>query len=246
MIANEIIEINKFMTIVLTNDDGIDAEGIWSLQKATELVFGTKGAIAAPIRQYSGCGHQVTTHAPIAIQPREELGEHTYAIDGSPADCVRVAIAHLYSDVKLVLSGINHGGNMGVDVYMSGTVAAVREAAFHNIPAIAISHYRDRRREFDWTWAAETSARVIKHLLEIQLPPQSYWNVNLPHLEMAELDPIPEIVFCEKSSQPLPLGFKVDGDRVTYAGRYNLRDRAPNTDVDVCFSGKIAVTQMGV
>ncbi|MFN9857686.1 MAG: 5'/3'-nucleotidase SurE, partial [Pseudanabaena sp.] len=84
------------MTIILTNDDGIDAEGIWSLQKATELVFGTKGAIAAPIRQYSGCGHQVTTQAPIAIKQRLELGEDTYAIDGSPADCVRVAIAHLY------------------------------------------------------------------------------------------------------------------------------------------------------
>lgn len=104
------------MTIILTNDDGIDAEGIWSLQQATELVFGTKGAIAAPLRQYSGCGHQVTTDMPIAIHKRDDLGEHIYAIAGSPADCVRVAIAHLYSDVKLVLSGINHGGNMGVDV----------------------------------------------------------------------------------------------------------------------------------
>ncbi|MBD2178287.1 5'/3'-nucleotidase SurE [Pseudanabaena sp. FACHB-1998] len=242
------------MTIILTNDDGIDAEGIWSLQKATELVFGEKGAIAAPSRQYSGCGHQVTTNAPIAIHQRQELGENIYAIDGSPADCVRVAIAHLFndgndgksSDVKLVLSGINHGGNMGVDVYMSGTVAAVREAAFYNIPAIAISHYQDRRRAFDWAWAAETSARVIKQLLEIPLPSQSYWNVNLPHLELNDLNSRPEIVFCEKSSQPLPLGFKVEGDRVTYAGCYNLRDRSPNTDVDVCFSGKIAVTQLSV
>jgi 5'-nucleotidase len=234
------------MTIILTNDDGIDAEGIWSLQKATELVFGVKGAIAAPARQYSGCGHQVTTHESIAIQKRDALGDHVYAIAGSPADCVRVAIAHLYSDVQLVLSGINHGGNMGVDVYMSGTVAAVREAAFHNIPAIAISHYQDRRRDFNWVWAAETSARVIKQLLEIKLPPQSYWNVNLPHLPPEDLDRFPEIVFCEKSSQPLPLEFKTDGDRVTYTGRYNLRDRSPNTDVDVCFSGKIAATQMGV
>jgi 5'-nucleotidase len=234
------------MTIILTNDDGIDAEGLWSLQQATELVFGTKGAIAAPSRQYSGCGHQVTTNEPIAINKRDDLGEHTYAIAGSPADCVRVAIAHLYSDVKLVLSGINHGGNMGVDVYMSGTVAAVREAAFHNIPAIAISHYQDRRKAFDWNWAAKTSARVIKQLLEIKLPPQSYWNVNLPHLSPEELDSFPEIIFCEKSSQPLPLEFKTDGDCVTYTGRYNLRDRSPNSDVDVCFAGKIAVTQMNV
>ncbi|PZO44551.1 MAG: 5'/3'-nucleotidase SurE [Pseudanabaena frigida] len=232
------------MTIILTNDDGIDAEGIWSLQQATEIAFGVKGAIAAPLRQYSGCGHQVTTHAPIAISKRDE---HTYAIDGSPADCVRVAIAHLYSDVKLVLSGINHGGNMGVDVYMSGTVAAVREAAFHNIPAIAISHYQDRRKAFNWQWAARTTASVIQQLMQIQLAPQSYWNVNLPHLEADELNAnIPEIVFCEKASQPLPLEFEADGDRVTYTGRYNLRDREPNTDVDVCFSGKIAVTQMSI
>ncbi len=60
------------MTIILTNDDGIDAEGIWSLQKATELVFGFKGAIAAPSRQYSGCGHQVTTNEPISIAKRTE------------------------------------------------------------------------------------------------------------------------------------------------------------------------------
>ena len=233
------------MTIILTNDDGIDAEGIWSLQQATELVFGAKGAIAAPSRQYSGCGHQVTTDMPIAIHKRDDLGEHIYAIAGSPADCVRVAIAHLYSDVKLVLSGINHGGNMGVDVYMSGTVAAVREAAFHNIPAIAISHYQDRRKAFDWNWAAQTTAEIIKQLMQIELAPQSYWNVNLPHVD--DLDgKIPEIVFCEKSSQPLPLEFKTDGDRVTYAGRYHLRDRAPNSDVDVCFSGKIAVTQMHI
>ncbi len=234
------------MTIILTNDDGIDAEGIWSLQKATELVFGRKGAIAAPSRQYSGCGHQVTTHAPIAINKRDDLGDHAYAIDGSPADCVRVAIAHLYSDVQLVLSGINHGGNMGVDVYMSGTVAAVREAAFHNIPAIAISHYRDRHKAFDWAWAAETTARVIQQLLEIKLPSQSYWNVNLPHLTTDELQKRPELIFCKKSSQPLPLAFKVNGDQVTYSGLYNQRDRSPNTDVDVCFSGNIAVTQLSI
>ena len=232
------------MTIILTNDDGIDAAGLSALQRATELALGAKGSIAAPSRQYSGCGHQVTTDAPISIHQRDE---HSYAIAGSPADCVRVAIAHLYSDVKLVLSGINHGGNMGVDVYMSGTVAAVREAAFHNIPAIAISHYQDRRREFDWDWAAQTTAMIIKQLLEIKLSPQSYWNVNLPHLDVAALDgKIPELIFCEKAQQPLPLGFKVEGNQVTYAGQYHLRDRTPDTDVDVCFSGKIAVTQMHV
>jgi 5'-nucleotidase len=73
--------------------------------------------------------------------------------------------------------------------------------------------------------------------------------VNLPHLQNENLHNIPEIIFCKKSSQPLPLEFRFDGessDRVTYAGRYNLRDRAPSSDVDVCFSGKIAVMQMSI
>jgi Survival protein SurE len=110
------------MTIILTNDDGIDAPGIQALLQA---VTG-KMIIVAPQGQLSGCGHQVTAHSPIHVDRRSEF---EYAVGGTPADCVRIALNHIFPKPDLVLSGINAGGNLGVDVYISGTVAAVREAA---------------------------------------------------------------------------------------------------------------------
>jgi 5'-nucleotidase len=222
------------LTIILTNDDGIDAPGIQALQAAVDR----KGIVVAPRDCLSGCGHQVTTASPIHINQRLP---NQYAIAGTPADCVRVAIGHLFSDVKLVLSGINNGGNLGADVYISGTVAAVREAALHGIPAIAISHYRAKRKEIDWEFAAHLTAMVLDKLLSLPTEPGTFWNVNLPHLEADAPDP--QIVFCPLSSKPLPLSFQVEGDSLIYAGQYELRDRTPGTDVDVCFSGSIAVTQ---
>jgi 5'-nucleotidase len=225
------------MTLILTNDDGIDAPGIQALQAAVDR----KGIVVAPRDHLSGCGHQVTTATPIHINQRSP---DQYAIAGTPADCVRVAIAHLFEDVKLVLSGINNGGNLGADVYISGTVAAVREAALHGIPAIAISHYRAKRKEIDWEFAAHLTAMVLDKLLSLPAESGTFWNVNLPHLDADAPDPV--IVFCPLSSKPLPLGFEVEGDSLIYAGKYELRDRTPGTDVDVCFSGRIAVTQIKV
>jgi 5'-nucleotidase len=225
--------------MIITNDDGIDAPGIRALQVAAAKTMAKEIAIAAPRDHYSGCGHQVTTHAPIRIEKR---AEHEYAIAGTPADCVRVALKHLYPSTKLVLSGINYGGNMGMDIYISGTVAAVREAAFHGIPGIAISHYRAKGREIDWELATILGAKVIDELLRHPYKSGTYWNVNLPHLQADSPDP--EIIFCSPCIRPLPVDFTIDGDYLTYAGKYELRDRIANTDVDVCFSGNIAVSQI--
>src|SRR5581483_254853 len=104
-------------------------------------------AVVAPCSHLSGCGHRVTTNDPILVSRR---GQACWAIDGTPADCVRVALARLAPDVTWVLSGLNEGGNLGADVYHSGTVAAAREAALHGRPSIAFSHYRKRGREIDW------------------------------------------------------------------------------------------------
>jgi 5'-nucleotidase len=133
--------------IILTNDDGINAPGIRALQNA----LGGEGIIVAPTVQYSGCGHQTTTHKPLKM---EERSPNEYAVQGTPADCTRLAIAQLQpqldQEIDWVLSGVNAGGNMGIDVYMSGTVAAAREAAIHGIPGIAISHWIKRPLEIDW------------------------------------------------------------------------------------------------
>jgi 5'-nucleotidase len=226
------------MTIILTNDDGIDAPGIQALRQA---VNGHKVIIAAPLEHQSGCGHQVTTTRPIKLQRRSEF---EYAIAGTPADCIRIAMTHICQDIKFVLSGINAGGNLGVDSYISGTVAAVREAAMHGIPGIAISHYRKTKLNFHWDLAAKFTAKVLTDLLARPLTPGHFWNVNLPHLLPEE--PEPEIVFCQPCTKPLPLNYRVEGDDLHYVGVYAMRDRTPGSDVDVCFSGKIAITQLKV
>ena len=221
------------MTIILTNDDGIDAPGIRALQQA---VTG-KSIIVAPPKQYSGCGHQVTTQRGIKLEKRS-LSE--YVLDGTPVDCTRIAITKIATNTKLVLSGINAGGNMGTDVYISGTVAAVREAAIHGIPGIAISHWIKRPLIIDWEVATRWTSRVLKDLIPRPVPPGSFWNVNLPHLEPDR--PEPRIILCEPSIDPLPVDYRVEDDMYYYQGEYAKRDRNPGTDVDICFGGNIAVT----
>src|SRR4051794_4474837 len=110
------------MKLLLSNDDGIDAPGLQALLKAA----GTAGVplVSAPAGPQSGCSHAVTWEAGVQIEPR---GPDRYAVHGTPADCVRLGLLRLAPDAKWILSGINDGGNLGADVYYSGTVAAIRE-----------------------------------------------------------------------------------------------------------------------
>ena len=230
------------MTIILTNDDGIDAPGIQALKKALDDSQGSYQSVTvAPKVQHSGCGHQVTTHRGIHVEKRTA---EAYAVDGTPADCTRIGICQLDLDTKWVLSGINAGGNLGTDVYISGTVAAVREAAMHGISGIAISHWIKRPLMIDWDWAAFWTGRVLVDLMSRPPVKGSFWNVNLPHLEADAKDP--EIMFCQASIDPLPVDFRTEGDIYHYQGKYSERDRTSGTDVDVCFSGNIAVTQISL
>ena len=225
------------MTFILTNDDGIDAPGIRALSRAVN----GKSIIVAPKEHLSGCGHQVTTKNTIQVEKRTEK---EYAIDGTPADCSRLAINQISPDVKWVLSGINAGGNLGIDVYISGTVAAVREAAILGIAGIAISHWIKNPLVIDWDLATNWSTKILADLLKRELPSGCFWNVNLPHLEPGSQEP--EIIFCEPSIDPLPINYKLEGDLYVYEGEYAKRKRTPGTDVDVCFGGNIAVTMIRV
>jgi 5'-nucleotidase len=226
-------------TLLLTNDDGWDAPGLAALWQAAEGLGRCR--LVAPIGPVSGCGHQVTTHAPIAIT---QLGEDRVAVAGTPADCVRLALDHLTPGVDWVLSGINAGGNLGADVYHSGTVAAVREGVLHGIPGIALSHYIARGRVIDWSRTARWAARILRQLLALPLEPGAFWNVNFPHPGPDEPDP--EIVFCSLDPSPLPLTYRIEDGQATYTGNYQSRARRPFSDVDVCFGGRIAVTLIRV
>jgi 5'-nucleotidase len=224
---------------LLTNDDGWDAPGLAALWQAAEGLGRCR--LVAPIGPVSGCGHRVTTHGSIAIH---RVDEDRVAVAGTPADCVRLALDHLAPETSWVLAGINAGGNLGVDVYHSGTVAAVREGVLHGVPGIALSHYIARGRVIDWPRAARWAGEVLLRLIELPWQPGTFWNVNFPHLEPDQPDP--DIVCCPLDPSPLPLNYRVESDQAVYAGDYQARARRPNGDIDVCFSGRIAVSSIRV
>ena len=229
----------SFPLILLTNDDGVDAPGLAALLAATE---GTgPREVFAPLGPQSGCGHVVTTHAPIALARRED-GRRS--VDGTPADCVRLAIHVLGPDLGWVVSGINAGGNLGADIHHSGTVAAVREAAIHGIPGIAISHYIARGRAVDWDLAARRAGLVIRSLMGRPPGPGAFWNVNLPHPEPG--GPEPEVVFCPVDTSPMPLLYREEAGGLRYRGDYQTRARQPSADVATCFGGRVAVSLVHV
>ena len=148
-------------------------------------------------------------------------------------------------DALWVLSGINEGGNLGADVYLSGTVAAAREACLLGKPAIAISQYV-RRRPVDW----EQSGRWSRHVLEMlfQRPPQpgSFWNVNLPQVAMVD-SAVPDLVYCGVDPSPLPVEYEMMADgKFHYRARYHDRRRLSGHDVEACFAGQITISQISL
>jgi 5'-nucleotidase len=193
--------------------------------------------VVAPAEAVSGCGHSVTTHKP--IRSHEEI-QGGFSIEGTPADCVRMAISRLLPDFQWVVSGINAGGNLGVDIFHSGTVAAVREAVFHQKKGIAISHYIAKGHQINWLQASQWAEIVIRKLLSRDLPANAFWNVNLPCLP--DNSPMPEIVDCDWDRSPLPLDYLYDANSAAYNGVYYSRKRVEGSDVSVCFGGKISVS----
>jgi 5'-nucleotidase len=222
--------------LLLTNDDGIDAPGLAALLAAAQPLG--VPIVVAPAVAHSGCGHRVTTDEPIRVR-RRPLG---FAVEGTPADCVRVALHDLAADATWVLAGINAGGNLGADVYHSGTVAAVREAVLHGRTGVAVSHYRSKGMAYDWERASAWTLFVLRELLALPREEGAFWNVNLPHLEAGAPDP--PVMYCPLESAPLPLDFRTEADLYHYAGDYHNRKRRPGSDVDVCFGGAIAVTKI--
>ena len=223
--------------VILTNDDGLEASGLAALDRAAGAVGLSRRLVIAPSEPWSSKSHAINTGEPFRVLDR---GGGWFAVEGTPADCVRVGLHHLAPGAAWVLAGINAGGNLGADVFHSGTVAAAREAVLHGRPAIALSHYIARGRPIDWPRAEAWAARVLAVLMARPWQPGSFWNVNLPHPAPDAAEP--ELVECPIDPSPLPLAFRLDGDRVHYAGDYQARARRPGADVAVCFGGNIALT----
>jgi 5'-nucleotidase len=226
----------RAMKFLLSNDDGIDAAGLDALSTAAQSLG--EIVVAAPAGPQSGVSHAVTWESVVKVDAR---GPSRFAVHGTPADCSRVGLLKLAPDADWVLSGINHGGNLGADVHYSGTVAAVREAVLHGWPGIAVSHYLKSDWEVDWARASRWLAPILADLTSRPVEPGLFYNVNLPHLR--ETDPDPEVLFCPLDPNPLPLSYRHEENTgLFYDGDYHTREKNAGTDVDVCFGGKIAVT----
>lgn len=162
------------MIILVCNDDGIRSEGLQALARALEPLGDV--FVVAPDREQSAAGHSLTLHRPLRV---EEVAPRQFAIDGTPTDCVNLAVSGILSERPgLVVSGINKGANLGDDITYSGTVSAAMEGTLLGIPSLAIS--LAARAQFDFAPAAEFAARLVARVLERGLPPDTLLNVNVP------------------------------------------------------------------
>lgn len=168
------------MRLLLTNDDGVYAPGLAALHQA--LAVEHEVVVAAPETEQSAVGHSITIADIIRVRPLRPLtGMKGWAVHGTPADCVKLALAELMDQPPdLVVSGINLGANLGVELLYSGTVSAANEAAICGVPGVAIS--LDARKDADFSPAADFAAVLMGQYPDLGLSPSVALNVNVPHL----------------------------------------------------------------
>ncbi len=178
------------MKVLLTNDDGIDAEGLQALRRALLRVPDIELVVIAPDGNRSAMARSITTRRPLWVQEVDfGDGTHGYATDGTPVDCVRLATLGLVEgfEAQLIVSGINHGTNLGDDITYSGTVAAAFEGVLLGLPAIAVSQQSSARTTdfrpdqlFDFERGAQFVARLVEEIDDVPLPPGTLLNINCP------------------------------------------------------------------
>src|SRR5438105_11395978 len=186
------------MRVLLTNDDGIEAAGLQALRRALLALPGIELAVIAPDGNRSAMARSITTRRPLWVQ-EVDFGDGTvgYATDGTPVDCVRLARLGLVDDFEadIIVSGINHGSNLGDDITYSGTVAAALEGVVLGLPAIAVSQQSAARemdfrlgRQFDFEGAARFVARLVASMDERPFPDGTLLNVNVPGVPWEQLN----------------------------------------------------------
>jgi 5'-nucleotidase len=163
------------MLILVTNDDGYRSDGITALADAARTLG--EVVVVAPIDEASAIGHALTLKRPLRL---ESISDGVYAVDGTPTDCVNIAVTQLFRGLPdLVLSGINKGFNLGDDVTYSGTVAGALEGALLGVPSLAVS-LRSTRGPYDFSFAARAAAAVAGEMIRRPLPARTFLNVNVP------------------------------------------------------------------
>ena len=241
------------MNVLLTNDDGIEAEGLQALRRALLEVPGVRVAVIAPDGNRSATARSITTRRPIWVE-EIDLGDGTvgYATDGTPVDCVRFARLGLIDgfEADLVVAGVNHGSNLGDDITYSGTVAAALEGVILELPAIAVSQQSAAREmdfrlgeRFDFTAAAAFTARIVEEIEDVPLPNGTLLNINVPagDIDAVEVARLGKRIYRDQ----LSLEHEEGGRR-----RYRIYGDAPDyrheagTDLAAIAEGRIAVTPL--
>jgi 5'-nucleotidase len=173
------------LKILVTNDDGIDSQGISELASALQEIGDV--TIIAPRTEQSAVGHAITMKIPLRVTEYFKNGDfYGYAVDGTPADCVKIGIRNILKDPPdLVVSGINHGSNTAINIIYSGTVSAAREAAIMDIPAMAVSVTSHNPQHFEY--ARETVKRLAQIVAEEGLAKGTLLNINVPDLPADEI-----------------------------------------------------------
>ncbi|HKO26180.1 MAG TPA: 5'/3'-nucleotidase SurE [Solirubrobacteraceae bacterium] len=239
------------MRVLLTNDDGIEAEGLQALRRALVKLDGVELAVIAPDGNRSAMARSITTRRPLWVQEVDfGDGTHGHATDGTPVDCVRLAHLGLVEgfEAELVVSGINHGSNLGDDITYSGTVAAALEAIVLGLPGIAVSQQSCAREldfrvgdEFEFEAAASFTARLVAELEDNPLPAGTLLNVNFPcpPADGVEVARLGKRVYRDELSLVGREGgrrqYRIYGDASHEAGE-------TGTDLAAVATGKIAVT----
>jgi len=166
------------MNILVTNDDGIEAANLHALAKAAMECANVR--VVAPKQEQSGVGHSFSFYRSLHYAPAENFPCEAFWVDGTPADCMKFALKHIYKDLNfdLVISGVNNGDNAGVASFYSGTVGAAREAALWKLPSIAVSLQRQSDDALDY--ALKWVQKTLREGLFKDMPKQTLWNFNVP------------------------------------------------------------------
>lgn len=241
------------MRVLLTNDDGIEAEGLQALRRALLAVPDIELAVIAPDSNRSATARSITTRRPLWVQ-EIDFGDGTvgYATDGTPVDCVRFATLGLIEgfEAELIVSGINHGSNLGDDITYSGTVAAALEGVVLGLPAVAVSQQSVARemdfrlgRDFDFEPAAAFAARVVEEIDDVPLPTGTLLNINVPAGEIrgVEVATLGKRIYRDQltlvDEQSGRKQYRIYGDAPDY-------HHQPGTDLAAVAEGRVAVTPL--
>ncbi|MDX1561299.1 MAG: 5'/3'-nucleotidase SurE [Gammaproteobacteria bacterium] len=230
------------MRILISNDDGYLARGLRVLAEA--LGEFADVTVVAPDRNRSGASNSLTLDSPLRV---EQVSDRVYFVNGTPTDCVHVAITGLLDEEPdMVVSGINHGANLGDDVLYSGTVAAAMEGRFLGLPAIALSLVLDEHGNFEA--AADIAARLVKQMVDDPLPRDTILNVNVPDRpagQPLELE-VTRLGFRHKS-EPVIKDTDPKGQPIYWVGPAGGgQDAGDGTDFHAIASGRVSVTPIKV